>query len=58
MEDDLSRSLRELGEWLAGLDEQAKVELLASLNTPGEDGTVGLDLTMEALERMIKDYSR
>lgn len=52
--DDLSRSLFEFGRELAELDERSKAELLEKLNQPGEDGTMGLDVDMEALEQMIK----
>ena len=51
--DPLSLSLTEFQIWVAGLDEQGKEELLEELNKPGEDGTMGLDLDMEDLERMI-----
>lgn len=51
----LSLSLYELQGWASGLDEQDKAALLEALNTPGEDGTVGLDLDMEAIDRMIAD---
>ncbi|MEY8262511.1 hypothetical protein AALA80_19625 [Oscillospiraceae bacterium 50-60] len=54
-EDGLSRSLREFGAELAELDTQGKAALLEALNTPGEDGTSGLDLDMEAIDRMIAD---
>ncbi len=51
----LSLSLYELQGWAAGLDEQGKAALLEAVNTPGEDGTEGLDLDMEAIDRMIAD---
>ena len=51
----LSLSLYELQGWASGLDEQVKAARLEALNTPGEDGTVGLDLDMEAIDRMIAD---
>lgn len=51
--DPLSASLFAWGRELTALDEQGKAELLEELNKPGEDGTMGLDLDMEALERMI-----
>lgn len=51
-EDDLSRSLGELGRELAGLDEQGKAELLQSLNGNG------LDLSPDAFERFVIDYRR
>lgn len=51
-EDDLSRSLGELGRELAGLDEQGKAELLQSLNGNG------LDLSPDAFERFVTDYRR
>ncbi len=57
-EDDLSRSLREFGRELARLDEPGKAALLERLNTPGEDGTAGLNLDMEAIERMIGEWAQ
>lgn len=50
--DPLSQSLMEYGEWLTGLDEQGKADLLAEVN---EDG---MDLTMEDVERMIEGARR
>lgn len=51
--DDLSASLYEMGRELAGLDAQGKAALLEELNTPSADGTAGLNLTMQDLEKMI-----
>ena len=57
--DDLSRSLFNLGEKLAHLDILEKAALLAEFNRADPlDGTVGLDLSMEDLERFIADYGR
>ena len=50
-----SLSLYELQGWAAGLDEQGKAALLEALNTPGEDGTEGLDLDMEAIDTILAD---
>lgn len=55
--DDLSKSLYELGRELAGLDERGRLDLLDALNTPSEDGTAGLDLTLEELEKMIVNFT-
>lgn len=57
-EDELSRSLREFGAELARLDERGKAELLEKLNAPGEDGTAGLNLDMDALERMMMQWTQ
>lgn len=54
--DDLSKSLYETGLELAGLDERGKLDLLDTLNTPSEDGTAGLDLTLEELEKIITNF--
>lgn len=54
--DPLSASLFAWGQELAALDEQGKVELLEQLNQGGDDGTMGLDLDMDALEQMIDDW--
>lgn len=54
--DDLSKSLYELGRELAGLDTLGKSALLKELNTPSEDGTAGLDLTLEELEKIITNF--
>lgn len=55
--DDLSRSLFNLGEKLAHLDTLEKAALLAEFNRADPlDGTGGLDLSMEDLERFIADY--
>lgn len=56
--DALSASLFEMGRELATLDNMDKAELLEELNSSGGDGTVGLDLTLEELEKMIADYGR
>ena len=53
--DDLSRSLFELGRELAGLDALGKSALLYELNHGAPlEGTMGLDLSMEDLERMVE----
>ena len=49
--DDLSKSLYEMGQELAALDEQGKAELLQSLNGNG------LNLSLDDLERFITDYA-
>ena len=55
--DDLSRSLFNLGEKLAHLGTLEKAALLAEFNRADPlDGTGGLDLSMEDLERFIADY--
>ena len=55
--DDLSRSLFNLGEKLAHLDTLEKAALPAEFNRADPlDGTGGLDLSMEDLERFIADY--
>lgn len=54
--DDLSKSLYEMGWELAALDERGKLDLLDALNTPSEDGTAGLDLTLEELEKIITNF--
>ena len=55
--DELSRSLFNLGEKLAHLDTLEKAALLAEFNRADPlDGTGGLDLSMEDLERFIADY--
>lgn len=54
--DPLSASLYELGRELAGLDTLGKSALLKELNTPSEDGTAGLDLTLEELEKIITNF--
>ena len=51
--DDLSKSLFEFEQEIIAMSEQDKAALLESLNQPGEDGTPGLDLTPEDLERVI-----
>lgn len=56
-EDDLSRSLFDLGERLARLDNLEKAALLAEANYGDPlDGTDSLNLSMEDLERFIADY--
>ncbi len=56
--DDLSRSLFNLGEKLAHLDTLEKAALLAEFNRADPlDGTDGLNLSMEDLERFISNYS-
>lgn len=56
--DDLSRSLFNLGEKLAHLDTPEKAALLAEFNRADPlDGTDGLNLSMEDLERFISNYS-
>ena len=53
--DDLSRSLFELGRELAGLDALGKSALLYELNHGDPlEGTMGLDLSMEDLERWVE----
>lgn len=56
--DDLSRSLFNLRQELAGLDALGKSALLYELNH-GDllEGTMGLNLSMEDLERFIADYT-
>lgn len=49
--DDLSKSLYEMGQELAALDEQGKAELLQSLNGNG------LDLSPDAFERFVSGYA-
>lgn len=56
--DDLSRSLFNLRRELAELDTLGKSALLYELNHGDPlEGTMGLDLSMEDLERFIADYS-
>lgn len=56
--DDLSRSLFNLRQELAGLDTLGKSALLYELNHGDTlEGTMGLDLSMEDLERFIADYT-
>lgn len=54
--DPLSLSLEEFQNWITTLDEPGRAELLEELNSPSEDGTAGLDLYVEALERFIADF--
>lgn len=54
--DPLSLSLEEFQNWLTTLDKAGLAELLEELNSPSEDGTAGLDLDAEALERFIADF--
>lgn len=53
--DPLSQSLYELESEILGLDELGKVVFLAELNKGDEDGTGGLGLELEDLERWIAD---
>ena len=54
--DDLSRSLFNLRQELAGLDELGRSALLYELNHVDPlEGTMGLDLSMEDLEKMISN---
>ena len=53
--DDLSKSLSEFGRELAGLDALGKSALLYELNHGDTlDGTMGLDLSMQDLDRLIE----
>ena len=51
--DALSQSLFELEGELLGLDDLGKAAFLAQLNQEDEDGTEGVGLTLEDLERLI-----
>ena len=51
--DALSQSLFELEGELLGLDDLGKAAFLAELNQEDEDGTEGVGLTLEELERLI-----
>lgn len=53
--DALSQSLFELEGELLGLDDLGKAAFLAELNREDEDGTEGVGLTLEDLERWIAD---
>lgn len=56
--DGLSGSLLELGQELAGLDTLGKSALLYELNHVDPlEGTMGLDLSMEGLEKMIASFT-
>lgn len=56
-DDDLSRSLFNLRQELAGLDTLGKSALLYELNNGDPlEGTMGLNLSMEDLERFISDH--
>lgn len=56
--DDLSRSLFNLRQELAGLDALGKAALLYELNHGDPlEGTMALNLSMEDLERFITDYT-
>lgn len=56
--DDLSKSLYDMGRELAGMDTLGKSALLYELNHGNPlEGTMGLNLSMEDLERFIADYS-
>lgn len=53
--DDLSRSLFEFGRKLTGLDALGKSTLLYKLNRDDPlEGTMGLNLSMQDLDRMIE----
>lgn len=56
--DGLSRSLFDLQRELAALNEIGKSELLAELNQGSDDGTMGLNLTMQDIEYFIADCGR
>lgn len=57
--DDLTESLYELGRELAGLDVLGKSALLYELNHGDPlEGTLGLALSAEDLERFISDYRK
>ena len=57
--DDLSKSLYDLGQELAGLDVLGRSALLYELNHGDPlEGTMGLELNMEDLERFISDYRK
>lgn len=53
--DPLSQSLDELENELLGLDDLGKTVFLAELNKEDEDGTGGLGLEPEDLERWVAD---
>ena len=56
--DDLSRSLFNLRQELAGLDALGKSALLHELNNSDPlEGTMGLNLSMEDLEKMISNFT-
>lgn len=55
--DELSLNLFNMGQRLSRLDSLEKAALLAEFNRADPlDGTGGLDLSMEDLERFIADY--
>lgn len=55
--DQLSRSLTEFADELSELDDLGKAALLAELNRGDDlDGSMGLDLSREALDAIIADY--
>lgn len=57
-DDDLSRSLFNLRQELAGLDTLGKSALLYELNNGDPlEGTMGLNLSMEGLEKMISNFA-
>lgn len=57
-DDDLSRSLFNLRQELAGLDTLGKSALLHKLNNGDPlEGTMGLNLSMEDLEKMISNFT-
>lgn len=56
--DDLSRSLFNLRQELAGLDELGRSALLYELNHGDPlEGTMGLDLTLEELKKIIENFT-
>ena len=57
-DDDLRRSLFNLRQELAGLDALGKSALLHELNNSDPlEGTMGLNLSMEDLEKMISNFT-
>ena len=57
-DDDLSRGLFNLRQELAGLDALGKSALLHELNNSDPlEGTMGLNLSMEDLEKMISNFT-
>lgn len=57
-DDDLSRSLFNLRQELAGLDALGKSALLHELNNGDPlEGTMGLSLSMENLKKMISNFA-
>ena len=49
----LAELFTQMGDTMENL--AAKAALLEALNTPGEDGTEGLDLDMEAIDKILAD---